>query len=121
MPEQVKIVKQEAFKTTAGVPGFYVLTESEHNGKLLRQTAYFFGSAETKYVFTCSTAAEGGAKLDPLFEQAMKTFRFEKPALPPWVRRPSRHLPSGRCAGFSQGVRAPRRLAALFSLRKVNT
>ncbi len=77
--KKVKIVQQGEFKTTSGLQGVRLIVENEQNDKLIRQTFYFFGTAETKYVVTCSTLGEGGAKLDPVFAEAMKTFRCEKP------------------------------------------
>ena len=77
--KKVRIVKQEAFRTTAGLPGARLIVECEQNDKPLRQTFYFFGTAGMKFVVTCSTTAAGGEKLDPVFERAMKTFRLEKP------------------------------------------
>jgi hypothetical protein len=77
--KKVQIVKQENFKTTSGLQGVRLIVEDEQKGKLLRQTFYVFGTAETKYVVTFTTLAKGGERLDPIFERAMKTFRFEKP------------------------------------------
>jgi hypothetical protein len=77
--KKVQIVKQEKFRTTSGLQGARSIIEDEQDEQLLRQTFYFFGTAETKYVITCSTLAEGGERLDPIFERAMRTFRFEKP------------------------------------------
>jgi len=31
----------------------------------------------TKFTITCTALAEGGEKLDPIFETCMKTFRFD--------------------------------------------
>ena len=76
--KKFRLVKQDDFKTSAGLQGARLIAESEQNDMLLRQTFYFFGTADTKYVITCSTLAEGGEKLDPVFEKSMKTFRFEK-------------------------------------------
>jgi hypothetical protein len=76
--KKVQIVKQEKFTTTAGLPGARVIVHNEQHGNLLRQTCYLFGNANTKYVVTCTTLAEGGEKLDRLFERSMKTFRFDK-------------------------------------------
>jgi hypothetical protein len=77
--KKFKLEDQGDFKTTSGLRGARLVTESEQGGRLLRQTFYIFGTADTKYVVTCSTLAEGGKTLDPLFERSMKTFRFEKP------------------------------------------
>jgi len=72
------LAQSDDFKTTAGEQGARLVTESENQGRLLRQTFYFFGKRDTKFVITCSTLAEGGDKLDSVFETSIKTFRFEK-------------------------------------------
>jgi hypothetical protein len=75
--KDLRIEKQEPFKTRSGLQGMRLITENQQDERLLRQTFYFFGNGEKVYVLTCSTLAEGGEELDPLFERAMKTFRFE--------------------------------------------
>jgi hypothetical protein len=77
--KQLEVVKQEEFKTSAGLQGIRVIFTNNDSSKDIRQTSYLFGTADTKYVITCSTRAEGGEKLDPIFEKAMKSFKFEKP------------------------------------------
>ena len=72
-----RLLKQETFTTTNGEPAVRMVTENEQNGRQLRQTFYFFGKGNTKFVVTCTTLAEGGEKLDPVFEASMKTFRFD--------------------------------------------
>ncbi len=76
--KKYNLVQQNDFKTTAGEEGARLVTKNEQQGRLLRQTFYFFGRGDTKFVITCSTLAEGGEKLDPVFETSIKTFRFEK-------------------------------------------
>jgi hypothetical protein len=74
-----EMVKQEEFKTTAGLQGVRLIVKNHQFDKDLRQTFYFFGgTADTKYVVTCTTLADDGEKLGPVFERALKTFRFEK-------------------------------------------
>jgi hypothetical protein len=76
--KKFRLVQQEDFKTMAGEQGSRVVTECEQNGTALRQTFYFFSKGDTKFVVTCTTLAEGGDKLDSVFETSMKTFRFDK-------------------------------------------
>jgi hypothetical protein len=76
--KQFRLVKQDSFKTAAGMAGMRVITENQQEDKLLRQTFYFFSKGDTKFVVTCSALAEGGERLDPVFEASMKTFRFDK-------------------------------------------
>jgi hypothetical protein len=73
-----KVHEQGEFKTTSGLRGVRLVTESEQGRRLLRQTFYFFGTPDAKYVVTCSTLAEGGEKLDSVLEKAMKTFWLER-------------------------------------------
>jgi hypothetical protein len=75
--QRFRLVKQDAFKTAAGLEGGRLFVENEQGGKLLRQIFYFFGKGDTKYVLTCTALAEGGDRLDPVFEASMKTFRFD--------------------------------------------
>lgn len=72
-----RVVEQGEFKTTSGLHGVRMVSDSEHSGYHLRQSFYFFDRGDTKYVATCSTLAEGGEKLDKIFERAMKSFRLE--------------------------------------------
>jgi hypothetical protein len=72
------VLKPEQFTTTAGLQGVRSTLESEPQGKRLRQTFYSFGNGATKFVVTCSTLADGGDKLAPVFEASLKTFRLEK-------------------------------------------
>jgi hypothetical protein len=72
------LVQQDEFKTTAGEAGKRLITENEQKGRQLRQTFYFFGKGNTKFVVTCSALSDGGEKLDSAFETSMKTFRFDK-------------------------------------------
>jgi hypothetical protein len=73
-----RLVQQDDFKTTAGEQSARLVIEYEQDGKLLRQTFYFFANGDTKFVVTCTTLAQGGDKLDSVFETSMKTFRFDK-------------------------------------------
>jgi hypothetical protein len=66
------------FRTKDGVQGVRLISESEQAGRRLRQGFYFFETGSTKYVVCCSTLADGGEKLDPVFEKALKSFRLGK-------------------------------------------
>jgi hypothetical protein len=74
-----KKISQVTFKTEAGVSGVKLVTTSEQQKMALRQTFFFLdGPAGKKLVFTCSCLAEGGEKLDPVFEASIKTVKLEK-------------------------------------------
>ncbi|MBM4035723.1 MAG: hypothetical protein FJ291_28625 [Planctomycetes bacterium] len=73
---EIKGLGRAAFRTDHGVAGWRIIAESEMEGRRLRQTFYYFGDGERKYVVTCTALAEGGEALDPVFEQSMRTFRF---------------------------------------------
>ncbi len=81
LPKAIKkyrLIKQEPFKTTAGLKSTKMVIEGEQQDRLLRQTFYLFQAPTKIYVVTCTTLAAGGEKLDDLFETSMKSFRFEK-------------------------------------------
>lgn len=74
-----KNLGQTDFKTDSGRKGFKLVTESEQQGKRLRQSFFFFeGKDGKKLVVTCSAAAADGSKLDSVFEASLKTFAIEK-------------------------------------------
>lgn len=72
-----RVLKKDDFKATDGLRGVRIVIEAEQRGRRLRQTFYVFGNGTTKFVVTCSALAEGGDRLDPVFEASMKTFRFD--------------------------------------------
>lgn len=75
-----KEVSETEVKTDGSAPCIRLVAEDEQNGKKLRQSFYCFELAKGKMrVVTCSALAEGGEKLDSVFESAMKTLRAEKP------------------------------------------
>jgi len=74
----IKILKQDKFKTANGLDCIRLITENQQGASKLRQTCFLFDNGAKKYVITCSALAEGGEKLDPVFEASMKTFKFKK-------------------------------------------
>jgi hypothetical protein len=75
-----KELEEKEIKTANGEMCIRLVTQSEHNGKALRQSFYFFDVAPgRKLVATCTALADGGDKLDAVFEASLKTFRLEKP------------------------------------------
>jgi hypothetical protein len=75
--QQFRLLRREEFEAAGGLPGARVVSENEVNGRALRQTYYFFARGDTKFVITCTALAEGGDKLDPVFEASLRTFRFD--------------------------------------------
>jgi len=75
--KEFRLLSQEDFKTAQGLRGVRLITEDEQVGRKLRQTYYFFGKGDIKFVVTCTTLADGGDKLDQLFESSMKTVHME--------------------------------------------
>lgn len=75
----LKNLGQTDFKTDSGLKGVRLIVQSEQQAHLLRQTFFFLdGKDGRKLVVTCSTLAEGGARLDDTFAASMKTFALEK-------------------------------------------
>ena len=72
----LKILAREDFKTNDNEAMVKVVIENKQQGRMLRQTFYFVGSGRRKYVITCTALADGGAKLDPVFEESVATFRI---------------------------------------------
>jgi len=66
------------FTSTAGVKAVKLVSNNEQGGRMLRQTFYFFDNGPKKYIVTCTCLLPDGDRLAPTFEEAMKTFRFEK-------------------------------------------
>ncbi len=75
---EFRILKQEEFRTTEGLPGIRVITEVKHEGRSHRQTYYYFGKGVKKFVAVCTARSERGEELDPIFEASMKTFHLQQ-------------------------------------------
>lgn len=73
------VLSQAEFTTDSEQRGVKVVTESEMNGKKMRQTFYFFdGGSGKKFVVTCSVLGEAGESYDKLFDTSMKTFKTSR-------------------------------------------
>jgi hypothetical protein len=71
-----RILSQAEFTTDSNEKGVKIITESDMNGKKLRQIYYFFeGKNGYKFVVTCSAPGAGGESYDKLFDATMKTFK----------------------------------------------
>jgi len=76
MSEGLNVIGREDFRTQDNGAGVKIVTETEQQGVMLRETFFLFsGSGDWKYVVTCTALADGGAKWDATFAESMKTFR----------------------------------------------
>jgi hypothetical protein len=74
-----RVLSQSEFTTDSNERAVKVITESEMDGKKLRQTYYFFdGKNGNKFVVTCSALDAGGENYDQLFDTSMKTFKASR-------------------------------------------
>jgi hypothetical protein len=74
--KHLAMLDQAEFTTGSNQRGIRVVTESEMNGKRIRQTFYFFdGGGGKKFVLTCSVPAAAAEGYDKLFDASMKTFK----------------------------------------------
>ena len=72
----LKVLSREDFRTQDNEAAVKVVTENEQQGRMLRQTFFFIGSGNRKYVVTCTALADGGDKFDTAFSESVKTFRM---------------------------------------------
>jgi hypothetical protein len=72
----LKVLSREDFKTQDNEAAVKIVTENEQQGRMFRQTFFFIGSGNRKYVVTCTALADGGAKFDTAFAQSVETFRM---------------------------------------------
>jgi len=73
---KMRILGREDFKTEDSEPAVKILTENEQQGLKLRQTFFFIGSGNRKYVITCTALSGDGETFDITFSESMKTFRI---------------------------------------------
>jgi hypothetical protein len=72
----LKVLTREDFKTRDNEVAVKVVIENTQQGRNLRQTFFFLGSGNRKYVVTCTALADGGARLDAVFAKSVATFRI---------------------------------------------
>ena len=72
----LKVLSREDFRTQDNEVAVKVVTENEQQGRMLRQTFFFIGSGNRKYVVTCTALADGGDKFDTVFAGSAETFRM---------------------------------------------
>jgi len=68
---------RQRFATEDGEKGYYWTFDYTMLNHALRARQYFFEKGDRKYVFTCTTSADTGAALDPVFEASAKSFRLD--------------------------------------------
>jgi hypothetical protein len=75
-----KILSQNDFTTSDGTRAVKMVTEREDPQvkKNLRQVYFFFDAGNKKLVATCTSLADDGGSVDPVFDAAMKTFAVTK-------------------------------------------
>lgn len=77
--DSVKLVKREPFTTASGDSGVKVSFRSEFKGLLIRSLQYYLNGKDNQKVIMTATALEvDKTTLDPIFDQAAKSFRQEK-------------------------------------------
>lgn len=77
--DSVKLVKREPFTTASGASGVKVALRSEYKGLLVRSLQYYFnGKGDQKVIMTATALEVDQATLDPIFDEAAKSFRVEK-------------------------------------------
>jgi hypothetical protein len=76
LPEMT-ILKREDFQTEDRAEAIRLITQNKQQGRMLRQTFYFFSNSSRKYVVTCTALADKGDGLDTAFADSMRTFRFD--------------------------------------------
>jgi hypothetical protein len=77
--DSVKLVKREPITTAAGASGVKVTFRSEYKGLLVRSLQYYLnGKGDQKVIMTGTALEVDQETLDPIFDQAAKSFRVEK-------------------------------------------
>lgn len=74
--QNLKVLQRQNLRTDDGEPVVRVLTENFQQGRLLRQTFYFLGSGDRKFVLTCTALADGGEKYDQVFLTSAESFQI---------------------------------------------
>jgi hypothetical protein len=75
----MRMVSQSNFRTTSGTPAIRIAYLTEFKGSQIRTLQYYFGDTDNrKLIVTCTFPEAQKETLDPLFERALKSFRFDK-------------------------------------------
>jgi hypothetical protein len=75
----VKLVNQSEFITTSSLRGFKVEFRTEWKSWVISTVQYYFEAAlDNKFVVTLTSVEAQRAKLDPVCDDSVKTFRLEK-------------------------------------------
>ncbi|HSI86005.1 MAG: hypothetical protein ACAI35_06350 [Candidatus Methylacidiphilales bacterium] len=77
--KELKVLNRDDFETTSGLKGIKLSTESKMDKLALRQNFYFFQSSPKNFiVLTATSPASAISKMEPLFDEAIKTLVVSK-------------------------------------------
>jgi hypothetical protein len=68
-------IEEVEFQTASGAGARRVAFETLLNATKFRQSMYFFGQGDRKFIVACMTPLESADALAPVFDTCMKTFR----------------------------------------------
>jgi hypothetical protein len=75
----VNLLSQDHFVTALEMSGIRVVFRSEYKGMVIRtMQCYFSGSPNQKFILTGTALDKDHEVIDPIFESAARSFRFEK-------------------------------------------
>lgn len=75
----VKVLEQSNFVTTKRTAGIRTAFRTEYKGLMIRTLQYYFnGKDGQKLIITCTSLEEDKARLDPIFDRALKTFQLDR-------------------------------------------
>jgi hypothetical protein len=75
--EGFQLISQDAFAPLEGPAGVRLVVENAQGGRRLRHSFYCFDAGARKFVLTGTQLSGSGASLEPTFDAAARTFRFE--------------------------------------------
>lgn len=69
-----RLASDAVFSTASGLAGHRLIAAKTEDGETQRQNVFVFSGGAKKYVVTGTAMGEEASKLDPLFEESLKTF-----------------------------------------------
>ena len=73
----IQYLKNESFTTNNGARGTKLAILNPNSGNPIRQFLYIFSRGSIYYVITCSVGNNNGQQFEPIYDESVKTFRFE--------------------------------------------